>query len=73
MRAAVVGASGYTGLELIRILLRHPIFELVAVHLAAAGGPARGRSLPRHAGHRDLGLSAAAEAARHGSASVTAF
>lgn len=31
MRVAVVGASGYTGLELLRILLRHPEVELVGV------------------------------------------
>ncbi len=27
MKVAVVGASGYTGLELLRILLRHPELE----------------------------------------------
>ena len=31
MRVAIVGASGYTGLELIRIVLRHPELELVAI------------------------------------------
>ena len=31
MKVAVVGASGYTGLELLRILLRHPEFEIAAV------------------------------------------
>ena len=31
MKVAVLGASGYTGLELLRILLRHPEFEIVAV------------------------------------------
>jgi len=30
MRVAVVGASGYAGLELVRIVLRHPELELVA-------------------------------------------
>ncbi|HYB11902.1 MAG TPA: N-acetyl-gamma-glutamyl-phosphate reductase, partial [Myxococcota bacterium] len=31
MRVAVYGASGYSGLELLRILLRHPKAELIAV------------------------------------------
>jgi N-acetyl-gamma-glutamyl-phosphate reductase len=31
MQVAVVGASGYTGLELLRLLLRHPRVELAAV------------------------------------------
>ena len=31
MKVAVIGASGYTGLELLRILLRHPEFEIAAV------------------------------------------
>ena len=31
MRVAIVGASGYTGLELVRIVLRHPELELVAI------------------------------------------
>src|SRR5262245_5251457 len=31
MKVAVVGASGYTGLELLRILLRHPEFEIAVV------------------------------------------
>jgi N-acetyl-gamma-glutamyl-phosphate reductase len=31
MKVAVLGASGYTGLELLRILLRHPEFEIAAV------------------------------------------
>ncbi|BBG65197.1 N-acetyl-gamma-glutamyl-phosphate reductase [Hydrogenimonas sp.] len=34
---AVIGASGYTGLELIKILLQHPEFELVYV-AASEGG-----------------------------------
>ena len=31
IRAAIIGASGYTGAELTRILSRHPEVELVAV------------------------------------------
>ncbi len=33
MKVAVVGASGYTGLELVRIVLRHP--EVGSARLAA--------------------------------------
>jgi N-acetyl-gamma-glutamyl-phosphate reductase len=36
MKVAIVGASGYTGLELIKILINHPKFELV--YLATSDG-----------------------------------
>jgi N-acetyl-gamma-glutamyl-phosphate reductase len=40
MRVAVIGASGYTGLELLRILSRHPEFEVcVATSEQRAGMP----------------------------------
>ncbi|MCS7173381.1 MAG: N-acetyl-gamma-glutamyl-phosphate reductase [Armatimonadetes bacterium] len=42
IRASVVGASGYTGGELVRWLVRHPRVELM--HLAA--GQHQGKSLP---------------------------
>ena len=42
MRVAVVGASGYTGLELLRILLRHPSAELAAVTSQQRAGRAVG-------------------------------
>ncbi|MCL4221752.1 MAG: N-acetyl-gamma-glutamyl-phosphate reductase [Phycisphaerales bacterium] len=32
IRGSVVGAGGYTGIELVRVLLQHPGFELVSVH-----------------------------------------
>ena len=31
LKAAIVGGSGYTGLELLRILNRHPKVEVIAV------------------------------------------
>jgi len=31
VKVAVVGASGYTGLELVRLLARHPEVEIAAV------------------------------------------
>jgi len=38
VRAAVVGAAGYTGIELVRLVLGHPEFELIAVTSAAEAG-----------------------------------
>lgn len=38
IRAAVVGAAGYTGIEMVRLLLGHPEFELTAVTSAAEAG-----------------------------------
>ncbi|WP_419883416.1 N-acetyl-gamma-glutamyl-phosphate reductase [Peribacillus sp. B-H-3] len=37
MRASIVGASGYSGLELIRILDNHPGIEIVSVHGSSSG------------------------------------
>ncbi|MDH3212334.1 MAG: N-acetyl-gamma-glutamyl-phosphate reductase [Myxococcales bacterium] len=54
MRVAVVGASGYTGLELVRILLRHPIFELVAVTSEQRAGQPVGDAFPALRGQLDL-------------------
>jgi N-acetyl-gamma-glutamyl-phosphate reductase len=45
-RAAVVGATGYTGQEMIRLLQRHPrISTAVATSESEAGRPVRGTSL----------------------------
>lgn len=30
--ASIIGAGGYTGLELIKLLINHPIFELVSIY-----------------------------------------
>jgi N-acetyl-gamma-glutamyl-phosphate reductase len=54
MRVAVVGASGYTGLELVRILLRHPIFELVAATSEQRAGQQVGEAFPALRGQLDL-------------------
>jgi N-acetyl-gamma-glutamyl-phosphate reductase len=59
MRVAVIGASGYTGLELVRILLRHPIFELVAVTSEQRVGQAVGDAFPALRGQLDLSFQAA--------------
>jgi N-acetyl-gamma-glutamyl-phosphate reductase len=50
IRAAVVGASGYTGAELLRILLGHPHAELVAVTSRQYAGQRLGEVFPRFRG-----------------------
>jgi len=66
MRVAVVGASGYTGLELLRILLRHPGFEVVAATSEQRAGRPVGEVFPSLRGRLDLRFEAAAPAALAG-------
>jgi N-acetyl-gamma-glutamyl-phosphate reductase len=54
MRVAVLGASGYTGLELLRILLRHPVFEIAAVSSEQRAGQPVGEAFPALRGQLDL-------------------
>jgi N-acetyl-gamma-glutamyl-phosphate reductase len=54
MRVAIVGASGYTGLELLRIVLRHPHFELVAATSEQRAGVPVGEAFPSLRGQLDL-------------------
>ena len=63
MKVAVVGASGYTGLELVRIVLRHPQLELVAVTSEQRAGQALGEAFPALRGLSDLCLEAVDPAA----------
>ncbi len=37
IKVAVIGASGYTGLELIKMIIKHPIFELAYVATSEGG------------------------------------
>lgn len=53
-RVAVIGASGYTGLELVRILLRHPRFELAVATSEQRTGTAVGDAFPALRGLLDL-------------------
>jgi N-acetyl-gamma-glutamyl-phosphate reductase len=46
MRVAVIGASGYTGLELLRILLRHPKFEIAVATSERRAGTRVGDAFP---------------------------
>ena len=55
IRVGIVGATGYTGLELLKLLLPHPQVEIVAVTSRQAGA-AIGAVHPRLAGRLDLVL-----------------
>jgi N-acetyl-gamma-glutamyl-phosphate reductase len=56
IRVAVIGASGYTGAELLRYLLAHPHAELVAVTSRQYAGQAIGEVFPRFRGLPGSGL-----------------
>jgi N-acetyl-gamma-glutamyl-phosphate reductase len=47
MKAAIVGASGYSGEELVRLLLRHPHVELASVTSRQYAGQTVARAFPR--------------------------
>lgn len=50
-RVAIVGASGYSGEELVRLLLSHPFAELTAVTSRQYAGRALGEVFPKFANH----------------------
>lgn len=56
IKTAIVGASGYTGMELLRLLLGHPQVELVAVTSRQEAGKALGAVFPRFAKSAHAGL-----------------
>ena len=66
MKVAVVGASGYTGLELLRILLRHPELEIAAVTSEQRAGQPVGEVFAALRGRLDLDFEAADPAALAG-------
>jgi N-acetyl-gamma-glutamyl-phosphate reductase len=66
MKVAVVGASGYTGLELLRILLRHPEFEIAAVTSEQRAGRDVAEVFPALRGRLDLRFEAVDPAALAG-------
>ncbi len=55
-RIAILGATGYTALELIRILLRHPDAEIVAVTSRQEGNPPIAMIHPSLHGRLELSL-----------------
>ncbi len=50
IKTAIVGASGYSGMELLRLLLGHPGVELVAVTSRQESGKALAEVFPRFRG-----------------------
>lgn len=57
-RAAIVGASGYTGAELARLLVRHPELELAGVYARRRVGEPIAAVVPSLAGVIDLEIAA---------------
>ena len=51
VRVAIVGASGYSGEELVRLLLNHPHVELVAVTSRQSAGQSVAQVFPKFASH----------------------
>jgi N-acetyl-gamma-glutamyl-phosphate reductase len=51
-KVAVVGASGYSGEELVRLLIRHPAVDLVALTSRQLAGQTLGAVFPRFRGMR---------------------
>ena len=49
VRVAIIGASGYSGEELVRLLLPHPQVELTAITSRENAGKAVGEVFPRYA------------------------
>ena len=45
-KAGVVGAAGFAGIELVRLLARHPEFELVAAASDALAGTPIAKAYP---------------------------
>jgi len=54
MRVGVFGASGYAGLELLRLLLRHPGLEITVVTSEQRAGQPVGEAFPALRGRLDL-------------------
>ena len=56
-KAGVVGAAGFAGIELVRLLARHPEFELVAATSDALAGTPIAKAYPAFTGVTDLAFS----------------
>src|SRR6476619_6502544 len=54
VRVAILGATGYTALELIKILLRHPEAEITTLTSRSEGNPHVASVHPQLAGRIDL-------------------
>lgn len=58
LQTAIVGGTGYTGAELVRLLLQHPRVELCAVTSRGEAGTPLAEYFPGLQGHTDLAFSA---------------
>ena len=58
VKAAIVGGTGYTGVELLRLLADHPQVEVTAITSRAEAGTAVAELFPSLRGHYDLKFSA---------------
>ena len=56
IKAGVIGATGYAGLELVRLLLAHPHAEVMAVSSVSYAGQAVSAVYPQLTGLCDLTL-----------------
>lgn len=56
VRVAILGATGYTALELVKLLLRHPEAEITALASRSEGNPHVGTVHPQLMGRLDLRL-----------------
>ena len=54
IKAGIVGGTGYTGVELLRLLARHPACEVVAITSRAEAGRPVAELFPNLRGHFDL-------------------
>ena len=54
IKCGIVGAAGFAGVELIRVALRHPEFELVAVTSNELAGTPVAKEYPGFTGATDL-------------------
>ena len=54
IRAAIVGATGYTGVELLRLLVGHPEVEIAMVTSRGEAGTRVDAMFPNLRGHLDL-------------------
>ncbi len=57
IKAGIVGATGYTGVELLRLLVQHRGVEIAAVTSRAQAGNAVADTFPNLRGHLDLAFS----------------
>ncbi|MEQ6341450.1 MAG: N-acetyl-gamma-glutamyl-phosphate reductase [Gammaproteobacteria bacterium] len=58
IRVGIVGGTGYTGVELLRLLAAHPAVELFAITSRAEAGTAVADVFPNLRGHIDLAFTA---------------